>query len=105
MRAKNLIGAFAQIVRGRNAQGLASIISQRETYLRVRERIVRDKIRKVVAFGGFGAEKFSARRRVEEKIAYADGCSARMSGIFHITHATAVDGHPRTSSVVFRVGH
>ena len=55
LRAKNLIGAFAQIVRGRNAQGLASIISQRETYLRVRERIVRDKIRKMVAFGGFGA--------------------------------------------------
>ena len=69
------------------------------------QRVVCDEIREVITLSRFGAQKLSAGRRVEEKIADRDRCAPRMGGIFYVAHASALNGYARARRRVFRVGN
>ena len=81
----------AQIGGGSDAQALAVVVRQRERQLRVGQRVMRHQVGDVITFGGFGFQKFAARRDVEEEVADFEFGAARKGYVAHIEQTPAAD--------------
>src|SRR5215204_7663220 len=59
------------------------------------QRVVRHEVREVISFSRFRSQKLSARGNIEKEIPHADRRAARMSSVFNVAHASALDGDAR----------
>ena len=59
------------------------------------QRVMRHQVGQMKTFRSFRAEKLSARRNIEKKIAHDDGGAARVGRVFYITHPSALNHDAR----------
>jgi hypothetical protein len=89
--AKDLEDALGGASDGRRGENGVAGGDEIELFFGMGQSVVRDQRGDVGEFSGFGAEKFAARRSVEEEIADGDRCAARQRSIFHAMNFAAGD--------------
>ena len=89
--AENLVHALAVARDRRRHQHGVSGGVQFEMLAGMGQRIMGYKRCDMRKLGGFGFQKFLARRNIEEQITDRDGSSRRQSSFFHLENLAAVD--------------